>query len=144
MRIGGDSKIIYGDLCYRLYGLLYYIHNELGRYCSEKQYADAFEIVLKENKINYIREAELKIDFEKHNIKRNRVDFIVFDKILIDFKAKPIITKEDFFQAQRYLKSSKLKLLLIVNFREKYIRPKRVLNAQAKVDTALNLKPLYQ
>ena len=32
------SEIIYKDECYQLAGIFYYIHNQLGGNCGEKQY----------------------------------------------------------------------------------------------------------
>ena len=40
---------------------------------------------------------------------------------------KNFITKEDYYQMQRYLKAANLKLGLIVNFRTTYLHPKRIL-----------------
>ena len=37
------GKVLYPELSYLIYGLCYKIHNELGRYRNEKQYADDFE-----------------------------------------------------------------------------------------------------
>jgi GxxExxY protein len=122
------SKIIYAELCYKLYGLFYEVHNSLGRYCKEKQYADALEKLLNRENIKYNREFELTFNIAKEEIKRNRVDFLIDNRLLIDTKAKKFIDKSDYFQAKRYLIASDLKLLLIVNFREKYIKSKRILN----------------
>jgi len=122
------SKIIHPKLYYKLYGLFYKVHNDLDRYYKEKQYADTLEELLEEENIKYNREFELTFNFNKKEIKRNRVDFLVDNRLLIDTKAKKFINKSDYFQAKRYLAASDLKLLLIVNFREKYIKPKRILN----------------
>ena len=59
---------------------------------------------------------------------RNIRDFVIEDKIILDLKAKRIVTKEDYYQMKRYLAVSNKKLGLIVNFRQKYISPKRILN----------------
>jgi len=37
------DKIFYPDLSYKINGILYKVHNRLGRYCSEKQYGDMIE-----------------------------------------------------------------------------------------------------
>ena len=60
----------------------------------------------------------------------NKVDFLVDGKVLLDIKAKKFITKEDYFQMQRYLKCSKLDLGLIVNFRNVYVKAQRVINVR--------------
>ena len=59
---------------------------------------------------------------------RNIPDFIIDDKIILDLKAKPIVTKEDYYQMKRYLKSSQKRLGIIVNFRQPHLYPKRILN----------------
>lgn len=90
---------------------------------SERQYADEVDGCFKEKGVNYKRE------FSKiGELKGNRVDFLVENKIIVDIKAKRIVTKDDYYQILRYLKSSGLRLGLIVNFRNTYLKPTRILN----------------
>lgn len=129
MRMSRIKKnIIYPELSYRICGFCFFIHNRLGRYRNEKQYCDALENIFKENKIKYLREKALPLSFRGESTNRNILDFIIEDKIILEIKAKPFLTKEDYFQLRRYLVSSNKKLGLIVNFRQKYLYPKRVLN----------------
>lgn len=123
-----DSKVIYPELSYLSYGLFFKVHNELGRYKNEQQYADALENILKLNKIEYQREKALPASFEGEHDRRNIPDFIIENKIVIDLKAKRIISKEDYFQMKRYLHSYNCRLGLIVNFHQKILTPKRILN----------------
>lgn len=125
--------LIYENISYKLNGMCYKIQNELGRCLNEKQYADAFEKSLIDNSIRYNRENPLNQSFDGEKTRRNIPDFIVEDKIIIDFKAKRIISKEDYYQMQRYLNSANKKLGIIYNFRQKYIKPKRVLNSKAEI-----------
>ena len=37
------SNLIYPELSYKIVGILFIVHNELGRFCNERQYADAIE-----------------------------------------------------------------------------------------------------
>ncbi len=124
-----DGKMVYPDLSYKICGFLFCVHNELGRYRNEKQYGDFLEEVLKKNQISYDREKELLPSFDGEVERRNIVDFIIEDKIVLELKAKPFIGKEDYFQTKRYLISSGKKLGIIVNFRQKFLNPKRVLNS---------------
>jgi len=100
-------------------GICFDVHNELNRYCREKQYADLMEKRFHEAGIEYKR--ELEIDGTN-----NIVDFIVEGKIIVELKAKPLILKEDYYQTQRYLQASGIKLALLVNFRNRYLKPIRV------------------
>jgi GxxExxY protein len=125
-----NNELIYPKLSYLLNGLLFKIHNKLGRFRSEKEYGDALEQILKENGISYQREVALPPSFEGEKSKRNIPDFIINNKIILEIKAKRIITKEDYFQMRRYLAAYQKKLGIIVNFRQKSIVPKRVLNTE--------------
>ncbi len=125
-----NKNIFYPKLSYTIYGLLYKTHNSLGRFKNEKQYADALEQLLKENNICYKREKALPQSFVGEKSKRNIPDFIIEDKIILDIKAKRLITKEDYYQMRRYLSSYKRKLGIIINFRNLSISPKRVLNTE--------------
>lgn len=127
------QDIIFKELSYIVTGLLFEVHNELGRYCNEKQYGDLFESKLKEKGIDYKREQIIPKSFTGEQEGRNRIDFIVYNKIILEFKCKRLIDRECFYQTKRYLKAYNKKLGLIVNFREKYLKPKRVLNSEVKV-----------
>lgn len=119
-------EIILKDLSYKINGICFKVHNELGRFCSERQYSDKLEELLKENKVEFKREFEISklVDSPQGN----RPDFIVDNRIILDVKAKKFITKEDYYQIMRYLEASNFQLGLIVNFRNTYLKPKRVLN----------------
>ena len=123
-----NDNVLYPELSYKLSGIFFSIHNKIGRNLNEKQHSDAFEKSLKNNEIQYVREKALPPSFVGEKERRNIPDFIICDKIIIDFKAKDFITKEDYFQMKRYLSSYKKELGLIVNFRQKYLYPKRILN----------------
>ena len=127
-----DSKIIYKNLSYKIVGLCFETHDILGRSCKEKQYCDALEGFFKREGIKYEREKDLSMLLGENRIGGNRVDFIIEGKILFDAKAKDYITKEDYRQMKRYLAITGLKLCIVVNFRDISIRPKRILNSQAK------------
>ena len=124
------QELIFKELSYEIVGICMEIHNELGRYKNEKQYCDRFEQKLKEQSKKYEREKYLPPSFKGEKPKRNRIDFIVNHEIIIDFKTKELITKEDYFQMQRYLTTFNKKLGLIINFRPKYLKQKRVINPE--------------
>ena len=124
-----SSKLIHPELSYRITGVLFAVHNELDRFCNEKQYADAIEGRLKELKIEYEREKILPLSFKFEKEGRNKVDFLIDNKIILEIKAKRLLLKEDYYQVRRYLSALNKKLGLLVNFRDKYIKPRRILNS---------------
>ena len=80
----------------------------------------------KESKMNFVREYRFG---ESVNI----IDFLIEDKIVLEIKAKPLILKEDFVQTQRYLQSLNKQLGLIVNFRNRYLKPVRIVRIDTDV-----------
>jgi len=126
------SKLVYPEVSYKINGILFSVHNKLGRYCNEKQYGDAVEEELNRLKIEYEREKTIPKSFDGEIVGRNKVDFIVDNKIILELKAVRIISRDEYYQVRRYLQACDKKLGIIVNFRDKFIKPKRILNSAAK------------
>ncbi len=124
------KNILHKDLCYKINGLLFKVHKELGHYKNEKQYADYFENLLKENNVGYDR--EYRFTDQQYGSKQARCvcDFIIEGKIILEFKTKNFINNEDYYQTKRYLETLNLELGIIVNFRQLRLSPKRVLNSK--------------
>ena len=122
------KEIVYKELSYKLNGILFTVHNELGRYRNEKQYCDLIEKYLKDFNIPYEREKILPVSFVGEKRGRSKVDFMIDGKILLEVKSKPFLEKSDYYQARRYLVSCKKRLAILVNFHQRYIAPKRVLS----------------
>jgi len=128
MQIKSFSKrhnLIHESLTYLINGICFEAHNQLGRYSREKQYCDYIEKRFKEEGIKYNREYSIG---DSGNI----VDFLIDDKLILEIKAKSFITKADYYQTQRYLQITGLKLALLVNFRNRYLRPKRIIRVKSK------------
>lgn len=109
----------YPELSYTTVGILLNTHNELGPYAREKQYGDKIEEKLREIGLFYEREVKIS---DSGNI----ADFILDRKIILELKTERFITKEHYFQVQRYLQATNLNLGILVNFRNKYIKPIRI------------------
>lgn len=117
------AELIYEALSYKINGVLFSIHNELGPYAKEKQYLNVAARIFKEQGLLF--ESEVQIGNSG-----NRIDGIVEKKILLEFKAKRLLTKEDYYQTQRYLQKTGLKLGILVNFRDKILKPKRIIRIE--------------
>jgi GxxExxY protein len=123
------EKVVYKELSYKITGLLFEAHKELGHFRNEKQYADCFEKLLQREGIKYKREYRFEDKQYNKNEARCICDFIIEDKIILEFKTINYITKRDYYQVKRYLVTLNLKLAIIVNFRQNRLSPKRVLNS---------------
>ncbi len=137
------GDIIEQQLSHKINGLCFQVFKKLGRFCRERQYQDALEDALRQAGIKYVREYELQ-KFDAQSPAGNRVDFLIEDRIILDCKAKAFITKEDYYQMQRYLRAVGLKLGLIVNFRQIFLKPKRVLDSSVPTEEVSHHSHLFR
>jgi len=127
----GRVELLHENLSYKIRGILYTVHNYLGSYRNEKQYCDAIEYGFKVKNIPYTREYVLSKSFEGERKGRNRVDFLVDDKIILEIKVIPRISRNEYHQCMRYLVSSNKKLCLLVNFYPDNSQIKRIMKLPA-------------
>ena len=109
--------LIYPEESKKLLGLAIQLHNEMGCGFKEKVYQDAFEVLLKENKIPYEREKHIELVF--HGVKLEHdffYDFLIDGKIGVELKAVSEIVGEFESQIINYLHISNHKLGLLLNF----------------------------
>lgn len=114
-----SDKLLYPELSYKINGILFETKKELGEYAREKQYGDLIAKKLELASIAY--ERELRIG-DTGNI----ADFVVDNKIVLELKAVRFITHDNYRQIQNYLQQSLLKLGILANLREKFLKPIRI------------------
>ena len=122
------SEIILPELSYKVMGVLFGIHRELGPVQKEKNYQDAVEVMLKKNNIKCEREKEIELEVGGEKVKGFFLDFLIENKLILELKAKKFISHEDVRQVLRYLKSANLPLGIVVNFKRKSLEYKRLIN----------------
>ena len=104
------------------------IHKQLGCGFLEIVYKDAFEYKFYTRDIQYDREKMYEVLYKKVVLPHKfYADFVVFDKIILEVKAKDGIAPEDMAQTINYLKCSGCKVGLILNFGKVKLDIKRVL-----------------
>jgi len=122
------SNIIYKDESYKLMGILFDIHNNLGKGFLEIVYKDAIEYELEKSNIFFEREKEYSIKYKDVFLKHKfYADFVVFDKIILELKCFKSITDSHIAQAMNYLMVSGNKLAIIANFNNDYLEYKRII-----------------
>jgi len=103
------------------------VHKTLGPGFAEIVYKDALEIEFKNNEIPYSREKEYVVDYKGHILPHSfGIDFICYDKIVLEVKAQKRLIDEHYSQTINYLAVSKIPIGLVVNFGEKSLEFKRV------------------
>jgi len=103
------------------------VHKSLGAGFLEIVDGDALELEFRERKIFYQREKEYPVSYKGTVLPHSYfADFVVFDNVILEIKAKSGIANEDIAQTINYLKCSGCKVGLILNFGTGTVGIKRV------------------
>jgi GxxExxY protein len=103
------------------------IHKHLGCGFLEIVYKDAFEYEFFNRDIEYSREKKYDVPYKNIILPHNfYADFVVFDQVILEVKAKDAIPPEDMAQTINYLKCSGCKVGLILNFGKMKLDIRRV------------------
>jgi len=131
--------VIYPEESYKLVGLCMKVHGELGCGFLEPVYQEAFEILLKREKVPYAREKRLPIYFMGEMLKKEYyADFVCYDKIILEFKAVSQLTAVHEAQLLNYLKAANLQLGILCNFAQPSFTYRRLVNPHYKGNNELN------
>lgn len=121
------TEIILKEESYKIIGACIEVHKELGFGFKEIIYKDALEIEFKIRDIPYLREKFYKIEYKGRILpRRYPADFVVYESIILEVKAMPVIINNFVLQTRNYLKASGIRLGIIANFGESSFKSKRV------------------
>lgn len=127
-RLKHETTLVLPELSYQINGVLFTVHNALGRFASERQYADAIALTLTAANLSFRREVEVRLESSLGSFRGNRVDFVIGDALILELKAKTALEPKDYAQIKRYVTALQCKLGILVNFRARLLQPRRILN----------------
>ncbi|PJC27955.1 hypothetical protein CO054_02730 [Candidatus Shapirobacteria bacterium CG_4_9_14_0_2_um_filter_39_11] len=127
-----DSNIVLPHLSYKIMGVLFKVHNELGPSLLEKYYQRAIASELETQKLAFKKEVPIRIEYQGRSIGRYFLDFVVEDLVVLEIKAERYYTPKFFKQAFAYLEQTNSPLAIIVNFRGDKLRYKRIVDPAFK------------
>lgn len=120
--------MIHGDLTHRIIGCAMEVHKILGAGFQEVIYQRALAIEMAMQRLEYQREMEMSIFYNKVEIGTRRVDFFVEGVIMLEIKALSKLDENHLAQAMNYCQAYKLPVGLLMNFGAKSLEFKRVYN----------------
>lgn len=123
-----SSKVVHKELSYEIIGAVFEVFKELGHGFKERYYEDAIAKEFSNRGIEFKRQLPCKLMYKGEIIGNYRFDFLVEDKIIIELKRGDYFSKNNITQALQYLKTSNLKLAILVNITSKGAKFKRILN----------------
>ena len=104
------------DICFR-------IHYKYGPGLFETVYEEIFCYEWSKTRIEFKRQQAVPLIHEEIKLEIGfRADFIIDDKVIIEFKSVDILAPVHYKQVQTYLKLTNIKLGLLINFNVNLIK----------------------
>lgn len=120
-------KYLYKDLTYRIIGAAMEVHKELGPGFLESVYEGAFIVELKRLNIPFEQQKKYYVNYKGFDIKEYYCDLVIEDKVIIELKAIKQIGDIERAQMLNYLKVTKLRLGLLMNFGSESLEYERII-----------------
>ena len=110
------GDFLYPELTYKIRGAIFAVWKELGPAFKESVYQKALESEFLKRRIPFESQKRIDIIYNNKKVGVYRPDFVIDNKILIEIKVLPRLTKLEEKQVWYYLKGTNYKLALLVNF----------------------------
>jgi len=130
--VNKHQDFLYPELTYKIRGAIFNVRKELGPVFKETVYQKALEIDFLKQKIPFVSQKPIDIIYDNRKIGIYKPDFIIDNKIIVELKAVPNITKLEERQIWYYLKGTDYKLAFLVNFGAGRLQIKRWIYDKAR------------
>ena len=120
------NNILYKDLSYQIIGLAMEVHRKLGYGFLEKVYENSLMILFRREGIRSEQQYPIKVYFEREVVGNYVADILIEDKIIIELKCVEKINNIHKAQALNYLKATRMRLAIILNFAKDKLQYERL------------------
>jgi GxxExxY protein len=112
-----DNNVLYKEECYLIQGAIFEVYRELGCGFVEAVYQESLAKEFANRNIPFFEQPEITIAYKNEVLKQTfHPDFVCYDKIILELKAVKETNDEFKAQLMNYMKITKLRLGLLVNF----------------------------
>lgn len=112
-----EDKIIFREKAYSIQGAVFDVYREMGNGFLEAVYQECLEIELRNRNIPFVSQEKLALSYKGDLLKQKFYpDLICYNKIIVEIKATNQTAPLHEAQVINYLKTTKMKLGLLVNF----------------------------
>lgn len=110
-------SLIYEKECYAIRGAIFEVYKETGNGFLESVYQECLEREFQTQNIPFVSKPELTLCYKDSPLSHIFIpDFTCYDKIIVELKSVKELTPEYKAQVMNYLKVTKKRLGLLVNF----------------------------
>jgi GxxExxY protein len=126
LRRGGESKLILKAETEQIIGFAFEVLNEIGHGLNEKIYENSLVVLFKQNAIAFDQQRRFPVSFRSVQVGEFVPDLIAFGSVIVDTKVIDRITDHERGQMLNYLRITKLRVGLILNFKHARLDWERV------------------
>lgn len=112
-----EKDLLYKDEVYAIVGAAIEVHKTLGPGFLESVYEEAMLIESEERGIPCKSQVNIPVYYKKRKLEKEfRADYVGYSKIVVEFKGIPKLTNVEKAQLLNYLKATRMKVGLLINF----------------------------
>ncbi len=111
------TDLVYKDEVYAIVGAAMEVYNDLGPGFLENVYQEAMEIEVETRSIPFNAQQQITVKYKNRPLKKYYIaDLICYDKIIVEIKAMDNLTLREEGQLLNYLKATRMKVGVLINF----------------------------
>jgi GxxExxY protein len=126
LRRGGESKLLLKAEMEKAIGFAFEILNEVGHGPNGKIYENSLTVLFKLNNTAFDQQRRFPVFFRGVEVAEFIPDLIVFGSVIVDTKVIDRITDHERGQMLNYLRITKLRVGLILNFKNARLEFERI------------------
>ncbi len=116
----------HSDSTARIIGCAIEVHKLLGPGFVEKAYENAMACELRKAHLHFETQKSVNIIYKDTKVAKHRLDFVIEGNVIVELKSTSRFSMEDIKRLLSYLKATKLKVGLLINFSKARIEVRRL------------------
>ena len=126
LRRGGEAQLLLKAETGKIIGFAFEVLNEVGHGLNEKIYENSLTVMFKLNHIAFDQQRRFPVFFRGVGVGEFIPDLIAFGSVVVDAKVIDRITDHERGQMLNYLRITRLRVGLILNFKHAQLEWERV------------------
>ena len=123
---GNNTAFLLKEETHAIIGCAFEVLNELGHGLNEKCYENALVVEFRLRSISFSQQRQFEVLYKKAQVGLFIPDLIAYDQVIVDAKVIDRITDVERGQMLNYLRITKLRVGLILNFKHSRLEWERI------------------
>ncbi|HXG37820.1 MAG TPA: GxxExxY protein [Bacteroidota bacterium] len=126
------AELLEKELVYRIIGCALTVHKTLGPGLREKTYENALCVEFRRERIAFNQQARYPVLYRGEHVDEFVPDLVVEQRVIVDTKTVELITNDHRGVMINYLRITRLKVGLIINFKNRTMEWERIVLDEAR------------